>query len=374
MRCQKDDDLSNQLQEKIETVTIGEAKDFLEHSRTNSYGKSVNKEFENLEFDETTHEKINGSDQLLTIIPFTTNNDLENKRILLLKVKNEIKSVVFSMYPDENSNKGSFSGTLFSYSLDGNFISGFRAKNGVIISQFVENTNSATARGIELKEVVVGGNLVYALDVFGPSLFGNEIYDSGYYYGGVDYYSWDACGGSGGYESENLVMPPPPKLPISDIKKFLSCLNTAASANLTVYAEKTILAKGNVGHAFISISQGNNVMTYGFYPENGFDKSFSGPGIMGNNGGDAYDVSGNIGQISPQQLQKIISLSEKYQNSWYDIDANNCSDFTADVLNIVGVASNNSFETPGTVSKTLEKVPNHTSNPSYAPKTKRTCP
>jgi hypothetical protein len=49
-------------------------------------------------------------------------------------------------------------------------------------------------------------------------------------------------------------------------------------------------------------------MIYGFYPENGFDKSFSGQGIMGENGGHAYDVSGSIGQISPQQLQKIISL------------------------------------------------------------------
>ncbi|MNS79300.1 hypothetical protein D3C72_1129500 [compost metagenome] len=95
---------------------------------------------------------------------------------------------------------------------------------------------------------------------------------------------------------------------------------------------------------------------------------------MGNNGGDFYNVSGNIGQITPKQLQQIISLSVKYQNSWYDIDTNNCSDFAADVLNIVGVASNNSFETPSTVANTLQKVPNHTSIPNYAPKTKRTCP
>jgi hypothetical protein len=188
------------------------------------------------------------------------------------------------------------------------------------------------------------------------------------------YYTDDGKSYAGISNLLETMMPPPPKLPISDIKKFLSCLNTTASANLTVYAEKTNLANVNVGHAFISISQGNNVMIYGFYPENGYDKSFSGPGIMGDNGEHAYDVSGNIGQITPQQLQKIISLSEKYQNSWYDLNANNCSDFAADVLNIVGVASNNSFETPGTVANTLQKVPNHTSNPSYSPKTKRTCP
>ncbi|OXA99312.1 hypothetical protein B0A75_11745 [Flavobacterium oncorhynchi] len=381
LRCQKDDDSSNQQQSKIQTVTLDEAKNFLTNSKINSFGKSANNKFENLEFDKISQEKINGTNQLLTVIPLATNNNLQNDRVLLLKVENEIKSAVFTMYPDENSVIGSFSGTLFSYSLDGNFISGYRAKNGVIVSYFVENNTvkSTSGKAIRLNEVVVENNyqLVYALDMFGSySLFGNNnMYGGGYNdYNGVEYYSWDAGREIFSADLTDVIMPPPPKLPISDIKKFLSCLNTAASANLTVYAEKTNLAKVNVGHAFISISQGNNVMIYGFYPENGYDKSFSGPGIMGENGEHAYDVSGNIGQITPQQLQKIISLSEKYQNSWYDLDANNCSDFTADVLNIVGVASNNSFETPVTVANTLQKVPNHTSNPSYAPKTKRTCP
>ncbi|URM38215.1 hypothetical protein [Flavobacterium anhuiense] len=122
------------------------------------------------------------------------------------------------------------------------------------------------------------------------------------------YYTDDGKSYAGISNLLETMMPPPPKLPISDIKKFLSCLNTTASANLTVYAEKTNLANANVGHAFISISQGNNVMIYGFYPENGYDKSFYGPGIMGENGEHAYDVSGNIGQITPQQLQKNIKI------------------------------------------------------------------
>lgn len=95
--------------------------------------------------------------------------------------------------------------------------------------------------------------------------------------------------------------------------------------------------------------------------------------IIEKNGGHIYDVSANMGQISPQQLQKIISLSEKHQSSWYDLNANNCSDFATDVLNIAGIVSDNWFDTPGTVSKILEKVPNHTSKSNYAPKTKRTC-
>lgn len=213
--CQNDENLPDQLQNKIETVSIDEAKNFLMHSRSNSSAKSTNNEFENLEFNKIAQEKIKGTDQLLTVIPFTTNNNLEHNRILMLKIDNEIKSVIFSMYPDENSSRENFSGKLFSYSLDGNFISGFRAKNGIIVSQFFENTSTLktnidngktttlTRRSpVTLNEVVVQNNYrntVHALDMFGySSIFGNDIFGGGFNdYGGVDYYSWDAGGDSG---------------------------------------------------------------------------------------------------------------------------------------------------------------------------------
>ncbi|MEO7978804.1 hypothetical protein [Flavobacterium sp.] len=209
--CQNEENSSEQLQNNIETVTIDEAKNFLIHSKSNS-AKSTNNALENpdLDFDKITQEKINGSDQLLTVIPFTTNNDLENNRILLLKINNEIKSVVFSMYPDENSVKGSFSGELFVYSLDGVFINGFRAKGGIIVSRFFENNtiktitgNSKTSkstgrRPIRLNEVVIQGKTVHALDMFGSSsIFGNDIYD-GAIGGGDASYSWDVGDGGSG--------------------------------------------------------------------------------------------------------------------------------------------------------------------------------
>ncbi|CAA9203742.1 hypothetical protein FLA105534_04924 [Flavobacterium bizetiae] len=220
--CQNDENLPDQLQNKIETVSIDEAKNFLMHSRSNSSAKSTNNEFENLEFNKIAQEKIKGTDQLLTVIPFTTNNDLENNRILMLKIDNEIKSVIFSMYPDENSSKESFSGTLFSYSLDGNFISGFRAKNGIIVGQFFENTStlktniekgkiptltrktpSSSSDGVVVQNNY--RNTVHALDMFGySSIFGNDIFGGGFNdYGGVDYYSWDA--GDGGITSPTVV-------------------------------------------------------------------------------------------------------------------------------------------------------------------------
>ncbi|MBW4359630.1 hypothetical protein [Flavobacterium taihuense] len=180
--------------------------------------------------------------------------------------------------------------------------------------------------------------------------------------------------GSGGGNNPGInLMPPPPDIPIADIKKFLSCLNTSASANLTVFAERMGNENG-VGHAFISISQGNNTMVFGYYPKNSGINSLTGQGIMGENGGHHYDVSANMGQISPQQLEKIISLSVDYQNRNYDLGFNNCSDFATNVLNITGVSTSSWVDTPNTVADILATLANHTIKSNYAPKTQRTCP
>lgn len=332
------------------------------------------------------------------------------KMLYLCESGSKYKAIVQEIFPDskekitdEQKRQGFgdltlFSGYIINWDLKDGFLNGARLKDGLVVADVTnvmalfgeDASDSNTAKMIEMFDeqgigserddtLQKGGtaaiplnNVIVAQKSPAPAPRDFSIAGAFSDVGSGGNSGTPTGGGSGSVNG--LTMPPPPKLPISDIKKFLSCLNTAASANLTVYAEKSNLSNLNVGHAFISISQGNNIMTYGFYPENGYDKSFSGPGIMGDNGGDFYNVSGNIGQITPKQLQQIISLSVKYQNSWYDIDANNCSDFTADVLNIVGVASNNSFETPSTVANILQKVPNHTSSPNYAPKTKRTCP
>lgn len=403
-----------------EDPTIAQAKEWFESYKSDSAtGKSeegeFSKAFGNLDYYWENAKVTKLEDSSMGIaVPVKDNpeaSDYKGQKMLYLRESDsKYQAILQEIFPeskekitDEQKKLGFgdlslFSGYIINWDLKDGFLKGARLKDGFVIADVTAvmtffDEDVATAKMIEMFDdssnygserddtLQKGGTAAIPLNNVivtqkSPAPAPRDFTIAGAFGdGGSNGNPNTPTGGGSGNGSVNgLTMPPPPKLPISDIKKFLSCLNTAASANLTVYAEKSILAKGNVGHAFISISQGNNIMTYGFYPENGFDKSFSGPGIMGDNGGDVYDVSGNIGQITPKQLQQIISLSVKYQNSWYDIEANNCSDFTAEVLNIVGVASNNSFETPGTVSKTLEKVPNHTSNPSYAPKTKRTCP
>ncbi|MGC4130317.1 MAG: hypothetical protein QM564_12340, partial [Bergeyella sp.] len=150
------------------------------------------------------------------------------------------------------------------------------------------------------------------------------------------------------FENEFITFPPP-NTPIANIQEFLSVFDIQQSANLTVYAQKMFGGNG-VGHAFISISQGNNTRTYGFYPKLGFPGNSNGPGIFGNDTGHQYTYGWNIGTISHTQLQQIIGNSIAFSNSDYNVLMNNCSDFANYVLQVAGVSTNASgVDTPNTI-------------------------
>lgn len=186
----------------------------------------------------------------------------------------------------------------------------------------------------------------------------------------------EVCGGGGGsYNPELepiLVPPPPPHTPIPDMKKYLSCLNINQSANLKVYAQT--MGNGNgVGHAFISITQGNNVMTFGFYPKLGFPYNSTGPGIFGDNSGTFYNYGWNAGTITPTQLQQIIGISIAFSESDYNVMLNNCSDFATYALMVAGINCNTDYvDTPNTVANLISPLAQ--SSNSYGPQTNRTCP
>lgn len=156
-----------------------------------------------------TQEKIINSNQLLTVIPLLTNDAQENSRILLLKVKNELKSVVFSMYPEEDTVSKYFSGKIMTRNLDGDFVNGFRVKDGNIISQFVKRNavakNNISNRMEEpevLHEVIII-NSYHNIASFDLTLFFWDLdsINNGYNNG---YLSWDTGGGRDyGYESES---------------------------------------------------------------------------------------------------------------------------------------------------------------------------
>jgi hypothetical protein len=144
----------------------------------------------------------------LTVIPVETNENDSNDRILLLKLNNEIKSVVFSMFPKKGSSDKFFTGKIMIRNLSGDFITGFQVHNGDLTTQFVktnENSQKATSRitgeennGGELNEVIIihRNHKSFSLEFvyfdwsdLGVTGGGGEQSD--------DSYAWDS-GGSGG--------------------------------------------------------------------------------------------------------------------------------------------------------------------------------
>lgn len=225
----------------------------------------------------------------------------------------------------------------------------------------------------EIDEVVITGpsNPSDDMGVIGPGQC--EMYGQCNNGGGSGGTGGGGGGGGGGNGTPTISLspPPPPELPINDIEKFLSCLDSSKPANLTVYAQKMFGGNG-VGHAFISISQGSNTMTFGFYPKNGFPLSVTGPGQMGDDGGHPYNTAWNVGNITSAQLQNIMAAAVTYSNSIYDVGFNNCVDWTMAALHYAGIEFMwQGIDTPTSFSNTIE--PSATSTNGNAPQTKRTC-
>lgn len=128
-----------------------------------------------------------------------------------------------------------------------------------------------------------------------------------------------------------------------------------------------------VGHAFISITQGNNTMTFGFYPEKDSVHSFYGPSCFGDDSGHPFTYGWNAGQISALQLQQIIGETVAFSHSNYSVLNNNCSDFVNYILQIVGFNINTAgIDTPDTIGLLLALLAQ--SGYGNAPQTNRTCP
>lgn len=133
--------------------------------------------------------------------------------------------------------------------------------------------------------------------------------------------------------------------PIENMEDYLDCFDTTQSASLIIYVNEPtdgtsnlISIRGGVGHTFVSIQQGSNIATYGFYPENSLSNLVRGTqGVMEDNSNTEYDVSITINNISPSDLQKIITLSKSYSISDYHLSQRNCTDMGIALGNLAGL-------------------------------------
>ncbi|WP_373517010.1 hypothetical protein [Pricia sp.] len=135
-----------------------------------------------------------------------------------------------------------------------------------------------------------------------------------------------------------------PDTPITDLKEFLKCYDITKPATITLYANQPSSGSSAsfdptstdpVGHAFISISQNGKTSTFGFYPESEAKKgAINGPSIMGNNGGDDFDVSMTM-SVSGPTLKKIIAEAVSFPTK-YEIYSYNCTDYALELANLAG--------------------------------------
>jgi hypothetical protein len=173
----------------------------------NSSSKTGKKKTFTPDFDAITQEKITNSDQLITVIPLYSNTKQEYSRILLLKIKDTIKSVVFSMYPEKSSTKGNFFGKILIHNLDGNFIKGFRVKDGFMVAQLIKKSTSKKSsqhstlnRLINIDGVWFEDNeqVVIQNNYHNSYSINTIFYNWGYIFGNPEESIWDSGDGSSG--------------------------------------------------------------------------------------------------------------------------------------------------------------------------------
>ncbi|MFI0429473.1 hypothetical protein [Mariniflexile sp. HMF6888] len=142
---------------------------------------------------------------------------------------------------------------------------------------------------------------------------------------------------------EEVIVEGPDK-PITNMADYLKCLDPTQSATLTIYVNEpdnnstNLLGPDGVGHTFVSIQQGNNIASFGFYPVYGIPSLITPvDGVMGDNSNTEYDVSLTINNVSPSNLQKIINRAISYSISDYSLEQQNCTDMGIDLGNLAGL-------------------------------------
>ena len=300
-------------------------------------------------------------------------------RLVILKDRKEetTQSVIMTMFGDvdylEKKNfelwsntylqkDKDFAGMVYFHTTDGEFMNAWRLKDGKVVGRVTEKTKgSGVAASQSCTTTLIYTTYEQCMDWYNLG----EVTS----YNGTTCEVWTEY--SGTYtECETTDNPPPnpdnnssgggsgssnhsmysaatlvalsPETPIDNILEFLDCFNTSNNAVLTVYADQPVEGSsapisitGDVGHAFISITQNGKTATFGFYPEGDGIKSISGPSVLGNNGNYHYDISVTktiTGSTLSQVLDKAISYPSQYHVEYY-----NCTNYARDIGNIAGM-------------------------------------
>jgi hypothetical protein len=131
--------------DEMETLSREEVMNFLGKEENSLKPKNYDGDYVSPDFNNISMEKLSNSSQLIAVIPATTIYPEHYSRILLMKVNKKINAVIFSMYADNGSQLNKFSGEILITDLQGSFINGFRASEGILKTQFIKIINAKSS-------------------------------------------------------------------------------------------------------------------------------------------------------------------------------------------------------------------------------------
>lgn len=138
--CEKEE--VNQTMENnssLKTVSKKESLTFLNNYKVQAKGNSSNLTYD---ISKISFENITNSESKLTVIPAKVEASNLYSRILLLKINDTIKSVVYNMYPNLIQETSYFSGQVTLNDFNGKMIKAFRYLNGIMTNAYTLKQNN----------------------------------------------------------------------------------------------------------------------------------------------------------------------------------------------------------------------------------------
>jgi DNA-binding transcriptional MerR regulator len=153
--CEKEEIINTHYNSLYKTVSKKESVTFLQNNITLAKG---NTNYLSYDVTKIQFEEITNSNSKLAVIPAKIENNKLYSRILLLKINDTIKSVVYHMYFNKTQQTNQFSGLVTLTDLNGNLKKAFRYLNGIVTNAYKVNKDklfakSSTDNGSACREV-----------------------------------------------------------------------------------------------------------------------------------------------------------------------------------------------------------------------------
>jgi hypothetical protein len=361
---------------------------YLESVKTALKDSVAANDYGQLDFDKTVLNKVDSVQLFYLRIPFKGKSLMNDFVIVKTDYKGIIEEGKIVHLEGKENEYGD--GKIKRRKFDGNISISSLNRKEILNSSIIDGYITAFHSNISTRETVYGTDVlpevfvvayVQSPDVFDYStwlwlnsfFYINTYGDTGG--GGSDYGSYYGSLGGGGGSGGNgnngggtgdtysgITKDPTilvdvdtyiDKEPI-DVERYLKCFDNipdaGAQCEITIYADIPVdtdpnklfdFSSGSPGHSFIQIKKTNGsqsvVQNIGFYPKTGWKTITNFPiaAKFVDDGQHEFNASYNK-TLTPEELRTTIGQIRSLENSNYDLDDFNCTDFALSVFNSVG--------------------------------------